>query len=47
MEKHNDRSTPCLYTVTGWGAMSCVCGLMYCSVALIKVSLLQAGTVVI
>ena len=25
-EEHNDRSVICLYTVTGWGVMSCVCG---------------------
>ena len=26
-------SAPCLYTVTGWGAMSCVCGMVYSTVA--------------
>ena len=46
--KHSDRSALCLYTVTGWGVMSCVCGIVFlCDSTLVKVSLLQAGTVVI
>ena len=37
--------TPCLYTVTGWGVMSCVCGMTFlCCSTLIEVPLLQAGT---
>ena len=33
----NDRSAPCLYIVTGWGVMSCVCGMKYkCGSALVK-----------
>ena len=40
-------SAPCLYTVTGWGVMSCVCGMAFlCGSTLVKVPLLQAGTVV-
>ena len=31
--KHSDRSALCLYTLTGWGVMSCVCGMVYSSVA--------------
>ena len=35
-----------LYTVTGWGVMSCVCGMAFlCGSTLVKVPLLQAGTV--
>ena len=26
-------SAPCLYTVTGWGVMSCVCGMAFCVAA--------------
>ena len=38
----------CLYTVTWWGIMSCVCGVVFmCSSTLVKIPLLQAGTVVI
>ena len=38
----------CLYSVTGWGVMSCVCGMAFlCGSTLVKVSLLQAGTVAI
>ena len=39
----------CLYTtVAGWGVMSCVCGMTFlCGSTLVKVPLLQAGTVVI
>ena len=45
---HRDRSAPCLYTVTGWGVMSCVCGMVFlCSSTLVKVPLVQAGTVAI
>ena len=45
---HNDRSVPCLYTVTGWCAMSCVCGMAFLfGSTLVKIPLLQAGTVVI
>ena len=37
-----------LYTVTGWGVVSCVCGMTFlCGSTLVKVPLLQAGTVVI
>ena len=40
-------SAPCLYTVTGWGVVSCVCGMAFlCGSTLVKVPLLQAGTVV-
>ena len=47
-EYHNDRSAPCLYTVTGRGVMSCVCGMAFlCGSTLAKVPLLQAGTVAI
>ena len=28
---HNERSTLCLFTVTGWGVMSCVCGMTFLS----------------
>ena len=45
---NSDRSALCLYTVTGWGVMSGVCGMAFlCGSTLVKVSLLQAGTVVI
>ena len=45
---HIDRLAPCLYTVTGWGVVSCVCGMAFlCGSTLVKVPLLQAGTVVI
>ena len=27
--KYNDRSAVCLYTVKGWGVMSCVCGMSF------------------
>ena len=38
----------CLCTVTGWGVMSYVCGMAFlCGHTLVKVQLLQAGTVVI
>ena len=38
----------CLYTVTEWGVMSCVCGMTFlCGSTLVKVPLLQAGTVAI
>ena len=34
----------CLYTVTGWGVVSCVCGMTFlCGSALVKVPLLQVG----
>ena len=46
--QHSDRSTPCMYTVTGWSAMSCVCSMTFlCGSTLVKVPLLQASTVVI
>ena len=36
------------YTVTGWGVMSCVCSMAFlCGSTLVKVPLLQAGTVAI
>ena len=42
------RPPVCYYTVTGWGVMSCVCGMAFlCGNTLVKVSLLQVGTVVI
>ena len=42
------KGRPCVYTVTGWGAMSCVCGMVFlCGSTLVKVPLLQAGSVVI
>ena len=45
---NRDRSAPCLYIVTGWGVMSCVCSMAFlCGSTLVKVPLLQAGTVVI
>ena len=45
---HSDRSAPCLYTVTGWGVTSCVCSMAFlCGSTLVKVPLLQAGTVAI
>ena len=45
---HKDRSAPCLYTVTGWGVMSCVCSMVFlCGSTLVKVSLLQEVTDVI
>ena len=38
----------CLYAVTGWGVMSCVCGLTFlCGSTIVKVPLLQAGNVAI
>ena len=38
----------CLYTVTGWGVMSCVCVMAFqCGSTLFKVPLLQAETVAI
>ena len=38
----------CLYTVTKWGVMSCVYGMTFlCGSTLVKVPLLQAGTVAI
>ena len=37
-----------MYTVTGLGVMSCICGVVFlCGSTLVKVQLLQAGTVVI
>ena len=27
--QHRESSAPCLYTVTGWGVMSCVCGMPF------------------
>ena len=43
-----NKSAPCLYTVTGWVVMSCVCGMTFlCGSTLVKVSMLQAGTVAI
>ena len=37
-----------LYTVTGWDAMSCVCCMVFlCGSTLVKVPLLQSGTVVV
>ena len=46
--QHSDRSALCLYTVTGWGVMSCVCGMAFlCGSTLVKLSLLQTGTVAI
>ena len=45
---NNDRSALCLYTVAGCGVMSCVCGMAFlCGSTLVKVPLLQAGTVAI
>ena len=45
---HNDRSALCLYTVTGWGVVSCVWGMAFlCGSTLVKVPLLQADTVAI
>ena len=45
---HGDRSALCLYTLAGWGVMSCVCGMAFlCGSTLVKVPLLQSGTVVI
>ena len=42
----SDKSALCLYTVTGWGVMSCVCGMAFlCGSTLFKVPLLQVGTV--
>ena len=42
------RVAECLYTVTGWGVMSCVCGMAFLSGStLVIVLLLQAGTVAI
>ena len=44
--QHSDRSAPCLYNVTWWGVMSCVCGMAFLSGStLVKVHLIQAGTV--
>ena len=44
---HSDRSAPYLYTVMGWGAVPCVCGMTFLyDSTLYKVSLLQAGIVV-
>ena len=42
-------TAPCQYsTVTGWGVMSCVCGMAFlCGNTLVKVPLLQVGTVAI
>ena len=39
----------CLYTVTGWGVMSCVCGMAFlaCVAAYWSIPLPQAGTVAI
>ena len=43
-----DRSAPCLYTVTEWGVMSCVCSMAFlCGSTLVKVPLLQAGIIAI
>ena len=39
-------SAPCLYTVTRWVVVSCVCGMAFmhmCGSTLVKVPLLQAG----
>ena len=36
----------CLYTVTGWGVMPCVCGMEFlCGSTLVKEQLLKAGIV--
>ena len=41
-------SALCLYTVTGWGVMSCVCSMAFlCGSTLVKIPLLQADTVAI
>ena len=46
--KHNGRSALCMYTVTGCGVMSCVCSMKFlCGSTLVKVPLLQVGTVTI
>ena len=38
----------CLYSVTGWGVMSCVCGMAFlCGSTLVKVPLLQPGIVAV
>ena len=38
----------CLYTVTGWGVMSCVYGMAFlCGSTLVKVPLLKVGTITI
>ena len=43
-----DRSAPCLYAVTEWGVMSCVCSMAFlCGSTLVKVPLLQADTIAI
>ena len=43
---HSDMSAPCLYTVIGWGVISCGCGMTFlCGSTLVKVSLLQTGTI--
>ena len=45
---HSYMSALYLFTVTGWGVKSCVCGMAFlCGSTLVKVSLLQAGTIVI
>ena len=43
---HNDRSAPCVFTVTGWCVMSCVCGMAFmCGSTLLKVPLLLASSI--
>ena len=44
----NGKSALCLYIVMRWGVISCVCGMAFlCGSTLVKVSLLQVGTVAI
>ena len=45
---HSDRSALYLYTITGWGVMSCICSMKFlCGSTLIKMPLLQVSTVAI